>query len=356
MYRGLRGGFAFLLVVASLVLSGVAAGAGNEPPLADAGLDQAVAANETVRLDATGSRDPDGNVTAYQWEIETPDGRTAAPDCPSCGTTSFRPTMPGRYNVTVTVTDDDNATASDTLYLRAEAVAGPAVSLSGPTSPSVDQPILGSEVSDTVPYIANLSSGGHPIDRVEWLVDGQQVDRTTIDGSAPDVAWFNHTIENKSQRTLTARVVDVSGRAATDSLSVTPNAVRASTGSGGGDDDGETWMQGEFAGQDVSYRPPTLDTETGEIVRRANPTEEEYMNMAEADAGEEVKTTFGGDDEDDDGNDIQDQNNAGSDGGIEDIVGNVDSDTDSSGTSSNDNDTGNYNFDSDSVEDHCIVC
>ncbi|WP_336001820.1 PKD domain-containing protein [Halorientalis halophila] len=288
--------------MASLALSGVAAGAGNEPPLADAGLDQAVAANETVRLDATGSRDPDGNVTAYQWEIETPDGRTVAPDCPTCGTTSFRPTMPGRYNVTVTVTDDDNATASDTLYLRAEAVAGPTVSLSGPTSPSVDQPVYGDEFSDTVPYAANLSSGGYPIDRVEWLVDGQQVDQMSVDGSAPGTVQFNHTIENESQRTLTARVVDVSGRVATDSLSVTPNAVRASTGSAGGDDDGETWMQGEFAGQDVSYRPPTLDTETGEIVRRADPTEEEYMNIADARPGEEVQTRFGGDDEDDNEN------------------------------------------------------
>ena len=107
----------------------------NRAPLADAGLDQEVEYGATVRLDATGSRDPDGEVTAYEWTIERPDGTTVEPDCSSCGRTSFRPQSVGTYAVTVTVTDDEGATRSDTLYVEVEGGTGPSVSLSGPQDP-----------------------------------------------------------------------------------------------------------------------------------------------------------------------------------------------------------------------------
>jgi hypothetical protein len=43
--------------------------AANEPPLADAGLDQTVDRGATVLLDGTGSRDPDGEIVSYQWTV-----------------------------------------------------------------------------------------------------------------------------------------------------------------------------------------------------------------------------------------------------------------------------------------------
>ena len=39
----------------------------NVPPVADAGLDQAVFSGETVRLDGSGSEDSDGSIVSYQW-------------------------------------------------------------------------------------------------------------------------------------------------------------------------------------------------------------------------------------------------------------------------------------------------
>ena len=39
----------------------------NDPPAADAGTDQSVTSGESVALDGSGSTDPDGNISSYQW-------------------------------------------------------------------------------------------------------------------------------------------------------------------------------------------------------------------------------------------------------------------------------------------------
>ncbi|MFB6207366.1 MAG: PKD domain-containing protein, partial [Haloglomus sp.] len=108
---------AFVVTVAALVLAAGGVASAGEPPLADAGLDQQVERNTTVLLDAAGSRDPDGTIQSYQWSIETPDGREIRPLDPDVARTSFIARQSGRYEVTVTITDDDGRTASDTLYV-----------------------------------------------------------------------------------------------------------------------------------------------------------------------------------------------------------------------------------------------
>lgn len=115
------------LVVTTLAVvpgTGAAVPADNESPLADAGLDQQAERGENVHLDATGSRDPDGEISAFEWRIETPDGEVVRPACADCARTRFSVDQVGRYAVTVTVTDDDGATSTDTLFVDVEATDG----------------------------------------------------------------------------------------------------------------------------------------------------------------------------------------------------------------------------------------
>lgn len=56
----------------------------NEPPLADAGLDQSVTRDSIVHLDAGGSRDPDGTIADYSWTVEALNGSTTTLDCVDC--------------------------------------------------------------------------------------------------------------------------------------------------------------------------------------------------------------------------------------------------------------------------------
>jgi MYXO-CTERM domain-containing protein len=46
----------------------------NQPPVADAGPDLTVLGNHEVRLDGTGSSDPDGDTLTFQWSIESGPG------------------------------------------------------------------------------------------------------------------------------------------------------------------------------------------------------------------------------------------------------------------------------------------
>ncbi|RXK47467.1 PKD domain-containing protein [Halorientalis pallida] len=315
MDRVIRGGLALSLVVALLAIPSVVAGEDNEPPLAEAGLDQQARAGETVRLDATGSRDTDGNVTGYDWSIETPSGGTITPDCGTCGTTSFSPGTPGRYNVTVTVTDDDGATKTDTLYVEVDPAPGPSVSLSGPADPTVEQSGTGGQPTGQATYVANFSRGGAPIDDVTWLVESEQTVQQSVNESSANSIKYVHSMESAANHTLTVRVVDTAGREATDSVSISPQVRNVGGGSDGGDDGYDGAMQVEWGDRTIIVQAPTMDA-SGDVVRQSNPTNRELTRAATADPGEEVETDFT-DDGDGGRNENQDQVNEDPDEGYE---------------------------------------
>ena len=81
------------------------------PPTADAGGPYTGAANVTVTFDGTGSDDPDGDITAWDWTFG--DGMTGTGPTPVHTYLSG-----GLYHVILQVTDDDNLTASDTATAR----------------------------------------------------------------------------------------------------------------------------------------------------------------------------------------------------------------------------------------------
>lgn len=84
----------------------------NQAPVANAGHNITVAVNESVTLDASASTDSDGTIVGYQWSNNLGEQSTV--------TTQFSET--GFYTFTVTVTDDDGASATDSIdiYVTAE--------------------------------------------------------------------------------------------------------------------------------------------------------------------------------------------------------------------------------------------
>jgi parallel beta-helix repeat protein len=83
-------------------------GWGNVPPIAEAGPDQTVIIGESVQFDGSSSSDPDGIIASYQWEFGdlTPAGH---------GVVFIHAySVEGTYTVTLTVTDDDGVTGTDT--------------------------------------------------------------------------------------------------------------------------------------------------------------------------------------------------------------------------------------------------
>ena len=198
-----------LLVTAAVTPAGATA---NEAPLPDAGLDQSVTRGSTVHLDGGGSRDPDGTINDYTWTVEAPNGTTTTLDCIDCERTSFRPTTVGEYTVTLAVTDDDGATATDALYVDVEPGAPPTVSLAGPS---------GLLVGERGEYTATVSAESAPLDRLVWYADDERYATTDVNGTAatadqrfqfPDVGTHELrvvAIDEDEQRANATRAVDV---------------------------------------------------------------------------------------------------------------------------------------------------
>ncbi len=76
----------------------------NQPPLANAGADFSVVKGSPAQFDGSQSSDPDGSIVSYSWS----NGLSGVKP-------SFTYTTEGQYPVTLTVTDDKGATASDVV-------------------------------------------------------------------------------------------------------------------------------------------------------------------------------------------------------------------------------------------------
>lgn len=86
----------------------------NNPPVADAGPDQALLHLSTVvQLNGTASYDPDNDaLTAYHWTLSVPSGSNATLDDPSAANPSFTADVYGDYVATLVVTDAFGATST----------------------------------------------------------------------------------------------------------------------------------------------------------------------------------------------------------------------------------------------------
>ena len=178
----------------------IVADAGNLPPTADAGPDQTVLHTDTVALDGTGSSDPDGSIVNYSWRengVEIASGPT-----PAVG-----PFAEGSHTITLTVTDDDGATDTDSLVITSTNI--PPAADAGPdqTVTDLEAVILdGSGSSDPDGTIASYS----------WSEGGVEI----ATGPTPTVGPLSQGVH-----TFVLTVTDDDGATDSDSLFVTATNV-----------------------------------------------------------------------------------------------------------------------------------
>jgi len=102
----------------------VSIGISNKPPIADAEGPYTVFENNPILLDGTGSNDSDGFIVSYTWsgqcasyldDISSPQPTFTAPEV----------SFDTNYNCTLTVTDNDGATSSDSTTITVRDTAPP---------------------------------------------------------------------------------------------------------------------------------------------------------------------------------------------------------------------------------------
>jgi len=137
---------------------------GNQPPVADAGHDMTVAAGSTITLDASNSYDPDGTIDLYEWRVI--DTYTQQTVLVSANEITNVALGQGNYAALLTVTDNEGATAQDTITIISDGI--PTAVAGGPYFGTVGQAIT---------LDASQSTDDTRIVSYHWdLGNGEQID------------------------------------------------------------------------------------------------------------------------------------------------------------------------------------
>jgi alpha-tubulin suppressor-like RCC1 family protein len=161
----------------------------NMLPVADPGGPYSAAEGQVVRLDGTGSSDPDGNMTNYEWDVDNNGAYECISPSPLC---NHAYSQQGTYTIRLRVTD--NFGASDELAASAYITD---------TLPSAD--FTGSPTSGDMPLPVNFTNSSSGYDtplRYEWYFNG------TDDGSPDATAVDPSNIYGPGVYSVLLKVVD----------------------------------------------------------------------------------------------------------------------------------------------------
>jgi uncharacterized repeat protein (TIGR02543 family) len=253
----------------------------NDPPAADAGGDQIVETGEKVTLDGSGSNDPEGQSLSYRWRRS---GGTLYPSLSNdtdIAPTFTAPNNSGDVEFTLTVTDNNGKTHTDTVTVTvqsstpanirpvADAAAdstsvspGETVTLDGSGSSDPDGTIAAYvwEQTDTTGKTVALSDAT----AVKPTFTAPEVTETTIlkftlmvtdDDDAVDTDMVEITVNKPVVNQAPTAV------AAADKTSVSPGETVILDGSGSSDPDGTivayAWEQTDATGKTVALSDAT---------------------------------------------------------------------------------------------------
>jgi PKD repeat protein len=214
----------------------VEGGGGNDDPTASFNVNpSSPTEGEEATFDASGSSDPDGSITSYEWDFgdgSTGSGETAAHTYGSAGD----------YDVTLTVTDDAGASDSATQTVTVQSDGGggneqPSASFSvSPTAP---------EAGETVTVDASASSDPDgSITSYEWDFG---------DGSTATGVTASNAYGSAGDYTITLTVTDDAGATDTASQAITVESGGGECGDSSTSASADGSLYGWYADDSYTY-------------------------------------------------------------------------------------------------------
>ena len=184
----------------------------NIAPVANAGADQSVAFGATVTLDGSGSSDPDGTIQSYAWTHTSTDGGAPATAIILSGGTTSGPTFTAPDTAaelvfTLTVTDDDGATNSDTVTIT---VTAPVADNTAPVIAIENAAVDYAENGDTA--VATYTATDAESNAIAWEITGADAGLLSI-GATSGLLTFNSSpdYETKSTYAVTVQATETDG-------------------------------------------------------------------------------------------------------------------------------------------------
>lgn len=137
----------------------------NTPPVADAGRDASILTTHTFQFDGSNSYDEELGELTYSWTLAIPENSTSTLNNPDNMFPSFTPDIPGTYTATLTVTDEEGLSDSDSVVITADnenlpPVAEPGTDITGKTGDVISMDGTGSydPEGEELSYLWSLSS------------------------------------------------------------------------------------------------------------------------------------------------------------------------------------------------------
>ncbi len=202
----------------------------NGAPVADAGSDDTAVLGNALSIDASGSTDPENDALTYGWAVTTaPAGSTATPADVSAAQTTFTGDVSGTYVLTLTVSDPNGLSDTDTVTLGfSEPANQPPVADAGSGSTVVTgQPA-------SIDGSASTDPDSDPL-TYTWSVSGQPLGSTGGAFADASAAATTFTPDIPGDFELTLTIDD--GRGGVDSASITVTSDGTPTADADADDE-----------------------------------------------------------------------------------------------------------------------
>jgi choice-of-anchor A domain-containing protein len=218
----------------------------NRPPVANAGPDQSVSEGDTVTLAGSGT-DPENQALSYSWQVVNSSGPAITLSDAASAAPSFATSDDGVYTLSLTVTDSEGASASDTVTVTVGNVA-PSVSATGG---NIDE---GSTFSSTGSF---SDPGADTWTATVDYGDGTGAQPLTLNGKAFELS---HPYADNGTYTVTLTVTDDNGGEGTTTVYVeVANVAPVVSATGGAIAEGQTFSSGG------SFVDPGADTWTATV-------------------------------------------------------------------------------------------
>ena len=205
----------------------------NLAPIADAGADQTVDEGNEVTLDASGSEDSDGSIVSYLWTEEGAEVGTGE-------NIVLSDLSVGTHTITLLVTDDEEATATDSVEITVNAVENLAPIADAGADQTVDE---GTEV--TLDGSGSEDTDGGSVVSYLWTENGVEVG-TGVSPVLSGLVAGSYDIE--------LLITDNLGATATDSVTVTVNDMSGCSPAGSADQTISLLMVGNRLMNDIESK------------------------------------------------------------------------------------------------------